>query len=180
MADGNDDAAVDPDAADTSNLVGHMPWDAHGSEVKRVVREYQACARQRRRIQECVRAFVEERARRSPFQCDVMSRTLQEGCEQYTAALILDESKDTLLAGFIAAWPLAYAMMVSSNVDFNQMLPWELKRISAQPLQRQTTLSSLTGWPQQKKQKVGSAADDEEYAQPMTLAQWMDSWTAAD
>ena len=101
-----------------------------------------------------------------------MSRTLQEGCEQYTTALILNESNDTLLAGFIAAWPL----MVSSNVDFNEMLPWELKRTSARPLQQTT----LTGWPQQKKQKVGSAAEDEEPRMAMTLAQWMDGWTAAD
>ena len=106
----------------------------------------------------------------------MVSRTLQEGCEQHAAAPILNESNDTLLAGFKAAWPLMHALMVSSNVDFFEMLPWELKRTSAQP-QQQTT---LTGWPQQKKQKVGSAADYEEYAQVMTLAQWMDSWTAAD
>ena len=108
----------------------------------------------------------------------MMSRTIQGGCEQHAAALILNESKDTLLAGFKAAWPLKYALMISSNVDFCEMLPWELKRTSAQPLQ-QTTLLLLTGWPQQKKQKVGSAADDEEYAPPMSLAQWMDGWTVA-
>ena len=172
------DTAVDPNAAGTPNLVDHIAWDARGAEVKRVVREHQAYARQRKVICECVRAFVEERAEQSPFQCDMMSRTIQGGCEQHAAALILNESKDTLLAGFKAAWPLKYALMISSNVDFCEMLPWELKRTSAQPLQ-QTTLLSLTGWPQQKKQKVGSAADDEEYAPPMSLAQWMDGWTVA-
>ena len=99
-----------------------------------------------------------------------MSRTLQvEGCEQHAAALILNESKDTLLAGFKAAWPLMHALMVSSNVDFLEMLPWELKRTSAQRLQ-QTTLLSLTGWPQQKKQKVASAADDVRHLQLYDLS----------
>ena len=63
--------------------------------------------------------------------------------------------------------------MVSSNVEFSEELPWELKRTSAQPLQ-QTTLLSLTGWPQQK---VGSAADDEaaQWTDARgTPAQWMD------
>ena len=169
------DTAVDPDTAGTPNLVDHMAWDAHGAEVKRVVREHQAASRQRQAIRECVRAFVEERAERSPFQCDMMSRTIQEGCEHYKAALILNESKDTLLAGFKAAWPLKYALMVSSNVDFCEMLPWELKRTSAQPLQ-QTTLLKLTGWPSRR---WAQHPDDEEFSPAMTVAQWMDGWTVA-
>jgi hypothetical protein len=169
------DTAVDPDAAGTPNLVDHIAWDARGAEVKRVVREHQAYAQQRKVIRECVRAFVEERAEQSPFQCDMMSRTIQEGCEQHAAALILNESKDTLLAGFKAAWPLKYALMVSSNVNFYEMLPWELKRTSAQPLQ-QTTLLSLTGWPSRR---WAQHPDDEEFSPAMTVAQWMDGWTVA-
>jgi hypothetical protein len=40
------DTAVGPAAADIPNLVDHMAWDAHGAEVKRVVREHQAASRQ--------------------------------------------------------------------------------------------------------------------------------------
>ena len=42
------DTAVGPAAADIPNLVDHMAWDAHGAEVKRVVREHQAASRQRK------------------------------------------------------------------------------------------------------------------------------------